>query len=260
MIDAYAAYRKTLTSMEEGSESAWWYLGTTIASVEGHPDIIVNHVETVMVYGAQAIDAADPAAGYRVPWWEIGLFRDAITGELPTKWTNPITGASVDAARQFEEGPSGFSIRPGANGGIEMFDAVQAFASLESAVLDISEIGSKVCITQTETKTRSFPGPDGRIPDISEGKAVRSKTVLQWLANREDIESDALSVPASGMYSFEIAAPVWLGFGEMPVTFAVRGIMHKAPMQQQLNPRGWADLQRLYPQYFEGGQIRPRWS
>jgi hypothetical protein len=260
MTSIFDAYRKTLTSMEDGSESAWWYLGTTIASPEGHPDIIVNHVETVMVYGAQTLDAADPAAGYRVPWWEIGLFRDAITGELPTQWSNPVTGLQVDAARQFEEGPSGFSIRPTATGAIEMFDAVQAFASLESATLEARDVGAKLCITQTEVKTRSFPGPDGRIPDISEGKAVRSKTVLQWLADKADLDSGMPSVPASGMYSFEIGAPAWLGFGDMPVKFAVRGIMHKVPMQERLNPRGWDDLKLLYPQYFEGDEIRPRWK
>lgn len=256
MVDALTAYRKTLTSMEEGSESAWWYLGTTIASAEGHPDIIVNHVETVMIYGARSL----PGGAYRVPWWEIGIFRDAITGELPDVWTNPITGARVEAARQFEEGPSGFSLRLDNDGGIEMFDAVQAFASLESATLEVRTIGTKTCITQTEVKTRSFPDPEGRIPDISEGKAVRSKTVLQWLADTADIESDAASVSASGMYSFEIAAPAWLGFGDMPVGFAVRGIMHKAAMQEKLNPRGWEDLKLLYPQYFDGDEICPRWK
>lgn len=256
MIDVFDAYRRMLTSREDGSESAWWYLGTTIAVAEGHPDIIVNHVETVMVYGAQTL----PGGGYRVPWWEIGLFRDAITGELPTEWVNPITGARVAAARQFEEGPSGFSIRPAGGGGVEMFDAVQAFAALESATIEARTIGSKLCLTQTEIKTRSFPDPEGRIPDISEGKAVRSKTVLQFLSETSDLASDAPSVPSSGFYSFEIAAPAWLGFGDLPVTFAVKGIMHKAPMQNRLNPRGWQNLKLLYPQYFEGDEIRPRWK
>lgn len=255
MIDAFDAYRRTLTSLEEGSESAWWYLGTTIASPEGFTDIVVNHVETVMVYGAQTLDR-----GYRVPWWEIGLFRDAITGELPTVWHNPVTGAAITAARQFEEGPSGYTIRPAEAGGIEMVDAVQAFAQLESASIAVREVGSKVCITQTEHKVRSFPDPEGRIPDVSEGKAVRSRTILQWLAEKSDLEGDAPSVPASGMYSFELACPAWLGFGDMPVGFAVRGIMHKAPMHDRLNPRGWDDLKLLYPQYFEGDEIRPRWK
>ncbi|WP_404479981.1 hypothetical protein [Novosphingobium sp. BL-52-GroH] len=259
-MNALDIYRRTLCSAEDGSESAWWYLGTTIATPQDHLDVIVNHVETVMVYGARSLDPADPAAGFRVPWWEIGLFRDAMTGELPQRWTNPLTGATVDAARQFEEGPSGYSIRPAADGGIEMCDAVQAFAQLKSSSLVVTDLGEKVCITQTERKLRSFPDPEGRIPDISEGKAVESKTVLQWLADKADLEGDAPSVAASGMYSFELAAPAWLGFGDMPVRFAVRGLMHKTPMQDQLNPKGWDDLRGLYPQYFEGDQIRPRWA
>lgn len=255
MSAALDAYRRMLTSMEDGSESAWWYLGTTVASVDGHPDIVVSHVETVMVYGAQTL----PGGGYRVPWWEIGLFRDAITGELPETWVNPLTGAKVAAARQFEEGPSGFSLRPKGDG-LEIFDAVQAFAALDKASIELTDVGDKLCITQTEEKTRSFPGPDGRIPDVSEGKAVRSKTVLQFLADKTDLASGAPSVSSSGLYSFDIAAPEYLGFGDMPVRFGVKGLMVKAAMQEPLNPRGWADLQALYPQYFEHGQIRPRWS
>ena len=253
MIDALDAYRRMLSSAEDGSETCWWYLGTTIARPAGFEPIIVNHVETVMIYGATTLSADS----YRVPWWEIGVFRDAITGELPDVWTNPVTGAAVKAARQFEEGPSGFSVRRSAGGAVEMFDAVQAFAALDSATIAVAETGGRVCVTQTEHKTRSFPDPSGRIPDIAEGKAVRSKTVLQFLADPADLASDAASVPATGCYSLEMAAPAWLGFGDVAVDFAVRGLMHKAPMQAPLNPRGWADLQALYPQYFENGLIRP---
>jgi hypothetical protein len=62
------------------------------------------------------------------------------------------------------------------------------------------------------------------------------------------------------MYSLEIAAPAWLGFGDMPAKFMVKGLMVKAPMQAPLNPRGWADLQKLYPHYFADGAIIPRWE
>jgi hypothetical protein len=256
MTSALDTYRKTLASLDHGSESAWWYLGTSIASVEGHPDIIANHVETVMIYGSETLDGG----AFRVPWWEIGLFRDAMTGELPDLWTNPITGLSVTAPKQFEEGPSGYSLRQGKDGGIAMFDAVQAFAEVVSSDISLRQIGDKVCVTQTEHKVRSFPEPGGRIPDISEGKAVRSLTVLQWLADRAEVESGAPSVAASGMYSLELAAPAWLGFGDLPVKFAVRGLMHKAAMHEPFNPGGWADLKTLYPQYFDGDRIMPRWS
>lgn len=258
MIDALDAYRRTLTSLENGSETAWWYLGTTMATAEGHPEFPLQHVETVMVYGAQDLDDGQ---AYRVPWWEIGVFRDVATGALPTQWINPVTGLSSPAPRQFEEGPSGYTIRRRATGGVEMVDAVQAFASLESVTIDVRTIGEKVCITQTEHKTRSFPGPDGRIPDISEGKAVRSRTVLQWLADLADLQSDAPSVPASGMYTFDLeAAPQWAGFADLPTRFGVRGIMRKAPMHAPLHASGWENLMAVYPQYFEDGRIRPRWT
>lgn len=252
-ISAFDIYRKTLTSLEE-TESAWWYLGTSTVEVAGHPEIVVSHVETVMVYRSRTLGANS----YRVPWWEIGVFRDAITGEIPTTWTNPVTGVVNDHPQKFEEGPSGFSIRA-AGDGVEMFDAVQAFAALESAEISFRDVGSRVVVTQVETKTRSFPGKDG-IPDLDAGEGSRSRTVLQWMAERADLESSAPSVHATGMYSLEIAAPAWLGFGDTPAKFMVKGLMVKAPMQAPLNPRGWADLQTLYPHYFADGAIIPRWE
>lgn len=253
-LTALDIYRRTLTSAEE-ADSTWWYLGTSTAQAEGHPEIIVSHVETVMIYRARTLSDTS----YRVPWWEIGVFRDAITGELPETWVNPVTGASVEAALKFEEGPSGFSLRDNGSGGIEMFDAVQAFASLESAEIVVSDVGDRVMVTQTEIKTRSFPGKDG-IPDLSAGEGSRSRTVLQWLADRRELESGPPSVHATGMYSLEIAAPPWLGFGDTPVKFMVKGLMVKAALKPTLNPRGWADLQQVYPQYFTDGQIQPRWE
>ncbi len=253
-LTALDIYRRTLTTAEE-DDSVWWYLGTSTVEAEGHPEIIVSHVETVMIYRARTLGEAS----YRVPWWEIGVFRDAITGELPETWTNPVTGVVVEAAVRFEEGPSGFSLRDNGRGGIEMFDAVQAFAALESADIAISQVGSRVMVTQTEIKTRSFPGKDG-IPDLAAGEGSRSRTVLQWLADRAELESGAPSVHATGMYSLEIAAPPWLGFGDTPVKFMVKGLMVKAPLEPVLNPRGWSDLQKVYPQYFQAGQICPRWE
>lgn len=253
-IDAYDVYRRTLTSREE-CESAWWYLGTSTVQAEGHPEIVVSHVETVMIYGSQSLCDAS----YRVPWWEIGVFRDAITGEVPTVWINPVTGVEIEPAQKFEEGPSGFSIRRRGDGGIEIFDAVQAFASLESCEITLAEVGERICVTQVERKTRSFPGKDG-IPDLSAGEGSRSRTVLQWFADASDLAGDAPSVHATGMYSLEIATPAWLGFGDLPAKFMVKGLMVKAPLEPPLNPRGWADLQRHFPQYFANGKIQPRWE
>lgn len=253
-LTAYEIYRRTLTSAED-TDSAWWYLGSSTAHADGHPEIIISHVETVMIYRSRSLDQSS----YRVPWWEIGVFRDAITGEIAETWTNPVTGVTVEAASKFEEGPSGFSVRDDGHGGVEMFDAVQAFASLENADISVSQAGDRVMVTQIETKTRSFPGKDG-IPDLGMGESSRSRTVLQWLASRAELETGAPSVQATGMYSLEIAAPQWLGFGDTPVRFMVKGLMVKSPLHPPLNPRGWTDLQRVYPQYFENSAIVPRWK
>ena len=253
-MHALDIYRRTLTSARD-EDSAWWYLGTGIVTVPGHPPIIVNHVETVMIYRAATIDAES----YRVPWWEIGVFRDPITGEVPEEWFNPLTGVTVPAARTFEEGPSGFSIRSAGDEGLEIFDAVQAFAELESARVDFRELGERIVVTQTERKRRAFPDAGG-IPELDERTGSQAHTVLQWSVAKADLASDAVSVPATGSYSLDIDTPAWLGLGEIQSSFQIVGTMHKSAMNAPLNPRGWADLQRLFPHYFENGKIRPRWA
>ena len=251
-------YRRTLTSREP-EPTCWWYLGTTTFVTEGHPEIVVNHVETAMLYRAEELEGG----AFRVPWWEIGLFRDAITGEIASDWTNPLTGETVAAARKFEEGPSGYTIRP-AGDGIELVDAVQAFAKLETASVTIAEENGRVSVTQIEEKVRAFPQRDG-IPDLDRGQSTRSRTVLQWFADAQDLAGDAPSVASTGLYSFTIGAPPWLGMDGRPGVFSVKGLMHKdegfgAPLSPPLNPRGWADLKTLFPQYFYGETILPRWG
>ena len=245
-------YRRTLTSLEP-EPTAWWYLGTTTFATEGVPEIIVNHVETVMLYRAEP--ESDDA--FRVPWWEIGLFRDAITGEIARDWTNPLSGVTHAAGRTFEEGPSGYTIRRRGDG-IALTDAVQAFARLDKAELTVTEQDGRVCIKQVEEKVRSFPGKDG-IPDLDQGQGSRSRTVLQWFADSADLAGTAPSVPSTGLYSFTIGAPPWLGMDGRPGVFSVKGLMHKAPLEKPLNPRGWADLKLLFPHYFDGDTILPRW-
>lgn len=245
-------YRRTLTS--RGPEpTAWWYLGTTTFVADGHPEIIVNHVETVMIYKAEPLNEG----AFRVPWWEIGMFRDAISGEPASQWTNPLTGAVIDAPRIFEEGPSGYTIRR-AGAGIELVDAKQAFAQMDHAVLSVTRDAGRVCVTQVEEKLRSFPGRDG-IPDLDAGQGTRSRTVLQWFADADELAGDGDSVASTGLYSFTIGAPPWLGMDGRPGVFSVKGLMHKAPLETPLNPRGWAELKTLFPHYFDGDRILPRW-
>jgi hypothetical protein len=251
-MTAAEIYRRTLTS-GDGTPTCWWYLGTTTFVTEGHPEIVVNHVETAMFYRAEPLDGG----AFRVPWWEIGLFRDAITGEPAGDWINPLTGETLVGARKFEEGPSGYTIRP-AGDGVALVDAVQAMARLEKAAVTVTETDGRVCITQSEEKVRSFPQADG-IPDLDAGQGTRSRTTLQWFADAEDLAGEAPSVPSTGLYSFTIGAPPWLGMGNRQGVFSVKGLMHKAAVETPLNPRGWADLKALFPEHFVGDMIQPRW-
>ena len=82
---------------------------------------------------------------------------------------------------------------------------------------------------------------------------------MQWFADANDLASDLPSVPSTGLYSFTIGAPPWLGMDGRAGIFSVKGLMQKAPLSPALNPRGWADLKTLFPEYFVGDAIQPRW-
>ena len=251
-LDRLEAYRRMFVGPGEGS-SAWWYLGTSVAQMEGYPVIPVLNVETLMIYKTSTLSPDS----FRMDWWEIGYMRDPVTGEVAETWTNPITGAQLPFPKKFEEGPSYFIFTRAADG-LEVA-LVQKHARVESVSVTFAERDGRVLLDQHERKVRGFPLPDGTMPSLDSDQVSRARTRLSVFSARVDL--DAPFTPASGSYEFELKAPAWMGMGKRPGVAFTRGVMVKAAYpDQQLNPTGWARLKSLFPDRFDGDRVVPRWE
>ena len=251
-FDPLDAYRRMFADPQDGV-SAWWYLGTSFARMEGYPVIPVLHVETVMIYKTATLSPDS----FRMDWWEIGYMRDPVTGEIADTWTNPITGARLPFPKKFEEGPSHFTFtRAGEGLKVEL---VQRHARVEGVEVTFVARDGRLLLDQHERKVRGFPLPDGTMPSLDSDQVSRTRTRLSVFSSVEDLKRP--NAPSSGSYEFELKAPAWLGMGDRPGTAFVSGIMVKSPhVDEQLNRSGWARLQSLFPDCFDGDRIKPRWE
>ena len=251
-LDPLDTYRRMFAAPDDGC-SAWWYLGTAFAEMDGFPILPILHVETVMVYKTTTLTPDS----FRMDWWEIGYMRDPVTGEIADTWLNPITGAAISSPQKFEEGPSHFTISR-AGGGLDV-RLVQKHARVESVQVEFSERDGRVLLDQHERKVRGFPLPDGTMPSLDSDQVSRTRTRLSLFSGRADLAEPV--TPSSGSYEFELKAAAWMGMGDLPGRTIVRGIMVKASdVQQKLNPTGWARLMQLFPDRFDGDRITPVWE
>ena len=250
-FDALSAYRRMFATAEDGL-TAWWYFGTSFVEMPGYPTIPVLHIETLMIYRTVTLS---PDA-FRMEYWEIGYMRDPTTGEIARRWLNPITGAEVTSPDRFEEGPAHFTIER--IGSALKLDLVQAHARIESVDVVLSLTNDRVMIEQTERKVRGFPLPDGSMPSLDSDSVSRARTKLTMVSSQADLQLS--SAPCSGAYEFELAQPPWMGFGDQVGRSITRGVMVKTDMNEKRNPVAWERMKSLYPDCFDGDEVRPRWA
>ncbi|WP_394762687.1 hypothetical protein [Phenylobacterium sp.] len=251
-FDALDAYRRMFATAHDG-DAAWWYLGTMFVEIPGYLPLPVIQAETVMIYRTTTLSND----AFRMDWWEIGYMRDLATGEVAQTWTNPITGKTVPSPQKFEEGPAHFLIqRDGAGLKLEL---TQPYARIESVSVEFSEADGRILLEQTERKVRGFPLPDGSMPSLDSGDVSPARTTLSILSSRADLAKP--SAPSSGAYDFELRTPpAWTGLAGHGGRAITRGAMVKTEMHAPLNPIGWRRLKTIFPECFEGDEIRPRWA
>lgn len=255
VLDDYRNYRRIFTSARDGEAVAWWYFGTTTVLLPDHLELVVNHVETVMIYCGETLGEGDS----RIPWWEIGVFRDAATGELATDWVNPVTGVTVKAPRSFEEGPAAYTLK--VDQGELRLGGVQSYAKSLGTDVRFDRVGDRIRLSQEERKIRAFPGPDNAIADFNSPDAVRTVTRMQIFVDRAALDSDIANVPATGMYSFEMSAPpAWMGFQGMEARCVVKGVMQKFTEHAAPSPTALARLRQVFPHRFKDAVIAPNWG
>jgi hypothetical protein len=253
-LEAYRIYRRVFTSLDDGLV-AWWYLGATLCTPEGVPPIPGLQAETVMIYRTTSVNETCCT----IDWWEIGYFRDPVTGEVASQWLNPLTGVLCKAPRRFEEGPAQYRIQATDHG--VTIGLVQPAALVHSVDATLRHAHGQVHLWQTERKSRGFPLPDGSLPDPSSAAASPAVTELSVYARETDLASAAPSVPSAGSYTFALSMlPDWMSFGDMAGHATVYGWMQKATLEPPLNATGWARLQVEFPEHFKDGVIQPRWQ
>jgi hypothetical protein len=246
-----SSFRQIFASTAD-EEVVWWYFGTVQVEIAGEKPIPSVNPVTIMVYRTETVSPEEVRVHYR----EVGYFRDPVTGGLVRQWRNPLTGRLVDAATTFVEGPSCYTVRQTADGVRLTLD--QAHARIDRLDAVITRHGDRVRLIQNEYKSRGFPLPDGTMST----RLSRAETTLSFFADAADLESGAVSVPSTGTYVFTLdSIPGWMGFGDIAGTTIVTGSVVKADgPRHRLNQEGWETLSRLFPDFFDGDAISPKWS
>lgn len=238
-LDPLHVYRRLVATADDGVVN-WWYSGWTFVELADELPIPVMQVAAIMTYRTQTL-AADR---FRMHWSEVGLFRDPRTGEPPTEWHNPVTGAIVQPPRGFLEGPGSWTLaRAGA--GLSL-DIQQPHATVRSATIGITRHGSRLRIRQEERKLRGFPAPDGKLPAAGSGASFEGLTELVWYADAAAVDAPAPAV--QGIYSFTLGGlPPWMGFGDRAGRAITRGRITRAAPQERVDRLSWERLAALYP-------------
>jgi hypothetical protein len=252
--ELFDIYKKLFASAID-ERICWWYCGTIFIDLPGHLTIPVIQAETAMIYRVETVSPEQ----FRIHWREIGYFRDPLTGEPAELWTNPLTGQKVKCSQLFEEGP-GCTTVTATQDGIEI-SLTQPFAIVRSVEVKASVEGGRIALAQTERKQRGYPQEDGSLPEPGAEGTSEGITILSIFGSRADIHDDAQNWAASsGSYEFGLSAlPPWMGFGDRTGRTTVRGLIHKAAIDQPSNLSAWARLQGFFPDYFEDGRLRDDW-
>ena len=246
------AWRKIFASLRDEEEVCCWYFGTMFLRPQGVPDIPVLHAETIMVYRASA--ASDGST--RMRWIEIGRFLDPLTGEPAESWLNPFTGRRVPTMRSFITRPGEYHVR--AEPGALAIRLEQDEARVESVEATLAERGGRVWLQHTERKVR---GVAATATAAEIARKPKSTTYLALAADPAQVDDPAcMNAAASGSYSFDTGAlPAWAGI-EGPGSTIVRGLMQKAATDVPVKAASWKALRALYPQFFAGDKVAPRWE
>lgn len=221
----------------------WWYAGTMMAYLPGLPAMPVTNATTLMIYRLETTGAAS----FAIHWDEVGYFSDYVSGELATQWSNPVTGATVQLPRNFQEGPARFDISR-RDGGVHM-ELQQAGARIKSLDLSWSSVGKRVQLIQTERKVRGFPEQDGRLPEPGSAAGFEACTRLVFFGELDAARGEARD--CHGIYDFELAGlPPWLGFGATAGKAIVSGIIRKTRPGEVLHARADQTLRRMFPDFY----------
>lgn len=243
-VQSLHAYRRMLAAPDD-SAVCWWYSGWTFVEIAGHGEIPLSSVVAIMRYDTETRSNA----GCKIRWSEIGAFRNPATSQPPERWTNPVTGLSVQIPRSFEEGPGSYTIALAPGPGTVALTLEQPFAEVRELSAHIRRDGDRVFIVQTERKVRGFPLADGSLPPPGSASGFEAETILSFFAAAGDALADRGEfVPCQGIYRFTLSGiPPWMGFGALQGRTVTRGVISKSLPGAAIDPTGRELLAQIFP-------------
>lgn len=234
-LDPFEVYLKMFASLAPNAECAWWFMGPLTRDIDDIGAVATVQEETIRAHLTEVISPDEIA--FR--WKQAGVFRDVVTGEVPTGLHDPVKGAMAPQQSVLKGGPAKVIARR-TRDGVTVTTEVPGSAVGEIALR--AEIESdRVCLIQTEDKTRQ-----GR-----DGKPSTNRTVYRLYASLADLKGNAPSVAASGFYGVRN-----LGTGKV----FVNGMMRKAAMDEPLNPTAWERIKAAHPDFFKNNRLAPGWD
>ncbi len=236
-LDPLDTYIRMFAAKTTGEEVAWWFMGGIPIEIENVGPLDTFQEETVRIHRADSVGATEASFS----WTEAGVFRDVVSGEVPTTGFNPATGATTPHGSTLAgQGMVATVTVKKAGDGLTVITDIPG-TKFEPTIIDAQIDGDRVCLTHIEIKGRTN----------AEGKVNPNRTAFKIWASLAELKTKASNVKASGYYGVRNVATGKIG---------VNGLMHKAAMNEKVNPIAFERLRKHHPTFVTGDRFTPTWS
>jgi hypothetical protein len=232
-LDPLDTYIRMFASKTTGEEVAWWFMGAIPLVDEQIGEIPTYQEETVRIHRTDANNAFS--------WTEAGVFREIVTGEVPTTGFDPASGKTSEHGSVLAGKGMTATVTATKDGdGLKVVTNIPGQTFLSTTV-DAKIEGDRVCLTHIEEKGR--PNAQGQLNP--------NRVVFKIYASLADLKGKAPNVKASGYYGVRNVNTKKVG---------VNGLMHKAAMNEKVNPIAWDRIKKHHPTFITGDRFTPTWS
>ena len=236
-LDPLDTYIRMFASKTKGEEVAWWFMGGIPIEIETVGPLDTFQEETVRIHRTDSVSATEASFS----WTEAGVFRDVVSGEVPTTGFNPATGETKPHGSTLAgQGMIATVTVKKAGDGLSVITDIPG-TKFEPTLIDAQIDGDRVCLTHVEIKGR---------PN-AEGKVNPNRTAFKIWASLAELKTKAPNVKASGYYGVRNVATGKIG---------VNGLMHKAAMNEKVNPIAFERLKKHHPTFVTGDRFTPTWN
>ncbi len=229
----------------DGVEVVWWFLGKMYFAVDGYPEVMARYGDNLMIYRATTLSKD----AYAIDWIELNAPRNALTGLPDTRWTNPFTGKSGELRTDKPYGPGRYVFTRQSQG-VAVEINQPGVTPLQTKVL-VSMHDGRVLLEQDEHKRSTGPTR----ANIRTIMSITSDRTAAFDATRSAVRSTGVYLSTSDQLPASFAGFPEGSRGQM----IVRGLMHKASLDQVIDRAAWDGMKAAHPSWFNGDRLTPRW-